>query len=131
MKNRGLLYSIALILAIGTTQCQLYLTIPDGVLEKIAEDIIKVAHPLSEFTDAHIVGASPGCSGKRYIDAELGYKGLLGKEHDIVVRFNIHSIDPCEVHTEVVSDSGPIPPILLDNEIAAPRVGQHICESLK
>ncbi len=48
----------------------------------------------------------------------------------MTVRFNLEGIDPCKITTDVLSDTGPVPPVLLDNWVASPAMGELVCESL-
>lgn len=125
----------ALPLALILPACTLGLAIPDGKLRQIAEGTLKIAHPLSsDLEGARVVGGSAGgCGGgTRYVDVEMGYRGALsGKPYFMTVRYTVHRIDPCEVSTDVVSDTGPIPPVLLDNAFSSTEVGRWVCDELR
>jgi hypothetical protein len=56
---------------------------------------------------------------------------LAQKARTMTVRFHVDSVDPCEVHTEVVSDTGANHPVLLDNWVASPLVGEHVCAAFE
>ncbi len=48
----------------------------------------------------------------------------------MITRLTVESVSPCEIHTEVISDTGPVAPILLSEGLLGPSVSQTICESL-
>ncbi|MFT5684857.1 MAG: hypothetical protein ACI8RZ_005802 [Myxococcota bacterium] len=112
--------------------CQLTVPIPDGEIDAIAQEVCKIGHPGGTYTSASVVGASTGLlGGDKSVDVAILYSPLIGnKEHTMTMRFLVDSLDPCEVRSEVLSDTGP-KPILLDNQIASPLVGQMVCDSLK
>ena len=112
--------------------CQLTVPIPEGQLNQIAEEVCHIGHPGGSYISTSLVGASTGLfGGQRSIDIAVIYSPLIGnKERTMTVRFLIDSFDPCEVRTEVLSDTGPRP-ILLDNQIASPLVGQMVCDALE
>ncbi|MFH1466670.1 MAG: hypothetical protein ABIO70_19955 [Pseudomonadota bacterium] len=134
--RRKILVPAALLFALLTLpRCNLSIAIPEGKLERIAEGTLSVAHPMAgEFTGARVVGGSPGGCGsmQRYVDIETGYRGALtGKQYFMTVRYNVLRLDPCEVSTDVIADTGPIPPVLLDNAFASSEVGKWVCEELR
>jgi hypothetical protein len=47
------------------------------------------------------------------------------------VRYDVVRIDPCEVNTDVIADTGPMPPVLLDNALMSTEVGRWVCEELR
>jgi hypothetical protein len=112
--------------------CQLTVPIPAGELDAIAGEICTIGHPGGSYIDASVVGASAGLlGGQRSLDVAVRYTPLIGnKERTMTVRFLIDSLDPCKVRTEVLSDTGPAP-VLLDNQIASPLVGQMVCDALE
>jgi hypothetical protein len=112
--------------------CQLTVPIPDGELDAIAGEVSTIGHPGGTYKSTSIVGASTGLlGGDKSVDVAILYTPLIGnKEHTMTVRFLVDSIDPCEVRTEVLSDTGP-KPILLDNQLASPLVGQMVCDALE
>ena len=114
------------------TACHLTIGLPDGKLTELATEVCKIGHPGGSYIDAEIVGASTGLlGGDQSLDVAVKYSPLIGKkEHTMTVRFLIDSIDPCEVRTEVLSDTGPAP-VLLDNQIASPLVGQMVCDTFQ
>ena len=124
-------YSGSMMLLTLLSACHLTVPIPQGQLEEIAEEVCKIGHPGGKYIDAEVVAASPGLfGGQRSLDVAINYDPLVGKQKTMTVRLLIDSIDPCEVRTEVLSDTGPAP-ILLDNQVASPIVGQMVCDSLK
>jgi hypothetical protein len=135
MRRRLLVPAFLVATLLGATRCTLSVAIPEGRLKQIAEGTLGIAHPMAgEFTGARVVGGSPGgCSStQRFVDVEIGYRGgITGKQYFMTVRYNVLSLDPCEVATDVIGDTGPIPPVLLDNAIASTEVGRWVCEELR
>ncbi len=134
--HRRILVAAGLLLVLLTAvHCNLGVVIPNGKLEDIAQGTLEVGHPMAgQTTGAKVVGGSPGgcSSNQRYVDVEVGYRGALsGKQYYMTVRYNVVSVNPCEVSTDVVADTGPIPPILLDNAISSTEVGRWVCEVLR
>ena len=119
-------------LLLSLLACQITVPIPEGELDRIAEEVCKIGHPGGTYRSASVVGASSGLlGGERYVDVAVAYSPLLGNaEKTMTVRFLIDNLDPCEVRTDVLSDTGPAP-ILLDNQVASPLVGQMVCDALK
>ena len=109
--------------------CRLSVEIPPGTLDEIARDTAKIAHPTASYEGAAITDLATGWfSEDRHVDVAIRYKGALGsKVRTLDVRFHVEDLDPCKVRTEVLGDSGKVPPLLLDNALAAPRVGQKVC----
>ena len=112
--------------------CQLSVPIPQVKLNVIAKEICRIGHPGGTYVSASIEDFSTGILGEqRWVDVAIKYVPLIRvKTRTMTVRFTINSIDPCEVRTDVVSDTGPRP-VLLDNRIASPFVGQLVCDSVK
>jgi hypothetical protein len=134
MRRTLILAGLLLVLITGV-RCTMGVTIPEGLLMDIAQGTLEVGHPMAgQATGARVVGGSPGgCgAGTRYVDVEIVYRGALsGKQYFMTVRYDLVSIDPCEVSTDVIADTGPIPPVLLDNAISSTEVGRWVCESLQ
>ncbi len=124
-----------LFVLLTAVHCTMGVAIPEGKLQDIAQGTLEVGHPMvGEATGARIVGGSPGgCGGgTRYVDVEIGYRGALsGKQYYMTVRYDVVSIDPCEVATDVIADTGPMPPVLLDNAMMSTEVGRWVCEELR
>ncbi len=135
MRRHVLVAASLLLVLLTAVHCNLGVVIPEGLLRDIAQGTLDVGHPLvGETTGAKVVGGSPGGCGsnQRYVDVEIGYRGALsGKQYFMTVRYNVVSVNPCEVATDVVSDTGPIPPVLLDNAIGSTEVGRWVCEVLQ
>ncbi len=130
--HRRVLAAAGLLLAgLSLVHCTVGLTIPEGKIKQIAEGTLSVGHPMVNMTGAKMVGGSPGgCdSNSRYVDLEIGYRGALsGKQYYMTTRYTVVSLEPCEVSTDVIGDTGPIPPVLLDNAISSTEVGRWVCE---
>lgn len=122
-------------IALLLTACSFSVQLPGGRATEIGKDALAIAHPMAKFKTASVVGASAGgCgtgSGDRFVDVAIGYGGGLGSgSHTMTVRFNLESMDPCKISTDVLEDTGPVPPVLLDNWVASPAMGELVCESL-
>jgi hypothetical protein len=116
------------------TACSFSVQLPDGRATQIGQDALAVAHPMASFSSASVVGASAGgCgtgAGDRFVDIAIDYSGGLAKKTEtMTVRFLLKSLEPCEITTDVLSDTGPMPPILLDNWLASPLLGASVCEA--
>lgn len=135
MPRRALVAAALLLILLTAVRCNLAVKIPEGKLRDIAQGTLEVGHPMvGETTGARVVGGSPGgCgAGKRYVDVEIGYRGAIsGKAYTMTVRYDVVSVDPCEVATDVIADTGPIPPVLLDNAVMSTEVGRWVCEVLQ
>lgn len=135
MRRRVLVLTALLFVLLTAVRCTMGVTIPEGTLKNIAQGTLEVGHPMvGQTTGARVVGGSPGgCGGgTRYVDVEIGYRGALsGKQYFMTVRYDVVSIDPCEVATDVIADTGPMPPVLLDNAIMSAEVGAWVCEELR
>ncbi len=135
MRRRTLTIAALLLVMLTAVRCTMGVAIPEGKLADIAQGTLEVGHPMvGQATGARVVGGSPGgCGGgTRYVDVEIGYKGALsGKQYYMTVRYDVVSIDPCEVNTDVIAETGPIPPVLLDNAIMSTEVGRWVCEELR
>jgi hypothetical protein len=118
----------ALVLLAG---CQVTLPVPDGELDVVATKVCKIGHPGGSYLGASVVGASSGWfNSSRYVDVSIAYQpALTEEERTMTVRFHVETVSPCQVRTEVLSDTGP-KPRLLDNQYAAPLVGQMVCDML-
>jgi hypothetical protein len=134
MKRRIVIPALLLV-SLTAIRCTVGVAIPEGKLKNIAQGTLEIGHPMvGPTTGARVVGGSPGgCGGgTRYVDVEIGYKGALsGKQYYMTVRYDVISIDPCEVNTDVIADTGPMPPVLLDNALMSTEVGRWVCEELR
>ena len=122
-------------IALLLTSCSFSLQVPEGRLTQIGQESLSVAHPFATFQQARLVGASAGgCgtgSGDRFVDLAVDYTGgLASKQETMTVRFMLMNVDPCTITTDVLSDSGPMPPVLLDNWVASDVMGGIVCETL-
>jgi len=114
------------------TACSVSVPIPEGELDVVAERIAKIGHPGGTYLSAAVVGASSGWFNQaRYVDVSIAYQPALSdSEKTLTVRLMVETVTPCQVRTQVLSDTGP-KPRLLDNQYAAPRVGQMVCDMLR
>ena len=106
--------------------------IPRGQLDLIAKEVCRIGHPGGKYVESSIVDVSLGLLGaQRSVDVAIDYTPIISvRPRTMTVRFTINNIDPCEVRTDVLSDTGPTP-VLLDNQIASPFVGQMVCNALE
>lgn len=118
-------------LAAALSGCQISMPIPEGELNTVGEKVCKIGHPGARYIGSSVVGASSGWFNEsRSVDVAIAYTPALSQEErTMTVRFLVETISPCQVRTEVLSDTGPRPR-LLDNQYAAPRVGQMVCDML-
>ena len=106
-------------------------SLPTEKLQSIAKDVSSVGHPLAKFKDARLADVTGVVRTPPTLDIAIDYQPPMTKHiRTMVVRFTVTDLEKCDVRTTVVSDDGP-PPILLDNGIASPLVGQAVCEALK
>lgn len=117
------------------TACSFNVGLPEGRATQVGKDALAVGHPLAKFQGASVVGASAGgCgtgAGDRFVDIAIDYTGGLAKKPaTMTVRFKLDSVDPCAISTDVLTDTGPMYPVLLDNWIASPALGATVCEAL-
>lgn len=118
-----------IVAAVLVAGCQLSVPIPQGAVDEVAQEVSRVGHPAAKYIDASVVSASTGWFNQaRSVDIAINYKPVLSKEtRTMTVRFYVESIQPCEVRSEVLSDTGP-KPVLLDNQIASPLIGGRVCQ---
>lgn len=104
---------------------------PEAVLAA-AEPLAALGHPGGTYRDAAIAGSSglacPGGDSPRWVDADIRYD-RKGVTETMRVRFWVHSLEPCNITVDVLTDSGP-PPILLDNALSSKAAGQEMCAGL-
>ena len=112
--------------------CQVNVSVPDGQIDALAEDVCTIGHPLAKYQGASVVGGAVGCLNQsRHIDLAIRYRGALAsQDQTMTVRFYVESLEPCSVRSDVISDTGSIPPVLLDNALVSPAVGQMVCDAL-
>jgi len=131
---RARLVVLSFALALVWSACQVALRIPDGKLREMAQSILAVGHPTVSFKDARVTGAAPGGCLPRtdpYVDVEITYRRALGlQDHTMVTRLTVRSAKPCKVEPQVLSDSGPVPAVLLSEALLGPALGQYLCDEL-
>ena len=118
--------------ALALTGCQINMPIPEGELDTVGEKVCRIGHPGASYSGSSVVGAASGWVNKsRSVDVAIAYTPALSQdERTMTVRFLVETVSPCQVRTQVLSDTGP-KPRLLDNQYAAPRVGQMVCDMLR
>lgn len=109
--------------------CSVSVPIPEGELDEIAREVSKVGHPAARYEGARLAKLATATDSRpAYVDIEIDYVAVLAKKtQTMTVRFEVQSLDPCKVRTDVVGDTGKTRPVLLDNAVASPLVGQRIC----
>lgn len=118
-------------LVLTLVSCSMRVPLPSKSMNKLAEDVCAVGHPTATYKSAKIIKYSPRFMGERYMDVAIVYQGLLSSmPHTMTVRFTVESLKPCSVRTTVLGDDGAIWPLLLDNNVVSPIIGDYICESL-
>jgi hypothetical protein len=124
-------YTAGMVFLALLSACQLAMPIPQGQLDLIAKEVCRIGHPGGTYVKSSIVGISLGLfEDPRSVDVAISYTPIIRKKpRTMTVRFTINNIDPCEVRTDVISDTGPTP-VLLDNQIASPFVGQMVCNAM-
>ena len=88
--------------------CSVSVPIPEGELDEIAREVSKVGHPAARYEGARLAKlAAATDSHPAYVDIEIDYVALLAKKtQTMTVRFEVQSMDPCKVRTDVVGDTG-------------------------
>jgi hypothetical protein len=98
-------------------------------VQQIAVETMKVAHPTASLTTYEIVGAEHSSKKGRYTDVAMAYHPLLQETALLTVRYYVLSTKPCRINVEVLSDTGAIPPLFLNEWAAEPVLSQFICDT--
>ena len=96
-------------------------------VQQIALETMKVAHPTAKLISSNLLAVSNSKKTGRYADVEMKYKPLLQEISTLTVRYFVLSTDPCKINLEVLSDSGNIPPVLLNEWASEAELSQFIC----
>ena len=103
--------------------------ITEEAIQPIAVETMTVAHPTASLVGTEMLGASNRRKTGRYVDIKMDYKPLMQERSALTVRYYILSTDPCKINLEVLSDTGNIPPVLLNEWAAEPKLSQYICSN--
>ena len=95
----------------------------------IAKETMKVAHPTADLLGTEILGTKNSKKEGRYIDIRMRYKPIMQDSAVLSVRYNILSTEPCKIDIELLSDTGAIPPVLLNEWASEPVLTKFICTS--
>ena len=98
-------------------------------LKPIAEETMNVAHPTAKLLDYSIVASENSGSKGRYSDVQMRYQPVLQGPAVLTVRYYILSRDPCRVDVELISDTGLIPPVLLNEWASESTISKLVCQS--
>ena len=95
----------------------------------IAKETMNIAHPTADLLGTEILGTRNSKKEGRYIDLRMRYKPMMQDPAVLSVRYNVLSTEPCKIDVELLSDTGAIPPVLLNEWAAGPALSQFICTS--
>ena len=97
--------------------------------------MLSLGHPMAKYEGSRIVSLSTGDKSKEVpasVDLAVDYVAALSKQtQTMTVRLEVLSLDPCKVRSNVVGDTGKGSPVLLDNAVAAPLVGNRVCAAFR
>ena len=105
--------------------------ITEDNVQPIAEETMKVAHPTAQLVGSELLGISNSKKTGRYADIKMFYKPMMQERSALTVRYYIMSTEPCKINLEVLSDTGNIPPVLLNEWAAEPKLSQYICANFQ
>ena len=111
------------------TACFHKAPVADYNLKPIAEETMKVAHPTATLLDYSIVATEKSSSKGRYSDVQMRYQPVLQDPAVMTVRYYVLSTEPCRIDVELLSDSGLIPPLLLNEWASESTLSTLVCES--
>lgn len=103
--------------------------ITEDNLLPIAKETMKVAHPTADLVGTEIIGSENSAKHGRYVDIKMRYQPVMQDIAVLSVRYNVLSTEPCKIDVEVLSDTGNIPPVLLNEWAAEPALSKFICNS--
>ena len=95
----------------------------------IAKETMNVAHPTADLVGTEIIGSQNSKKHGRYVDIKMRYQPIMQDIAVLSVRYYVLSTDPCKINVEVLSDTGSIPPVLLNEWAAEPALSQFVCNS--
>ena len=103
--------------------------VTDHNLKPVAQQTMDMAHPTATLLDYSIVGTEKSSSKGRYSDVQMRYQPVLQDPAVMTVRYYVLSTDPCKIDVELLSDSGLIPPVLLNEWASESTLSTFVCES--
>ena len=103
--------------------------VADYNLKPVAEETMNIAHPTATLLDYSIVATEKSSSKGRYSDVQMRYQPLLQDPAVMTVRYYVLSTDPCRIDVELLSDSGLIPPVLLNEWASESTLSALVCDS--
>ncbi len=98
-------------------------------LKPVAEETMKIAHPTATLLEYNIVATETSSSKGRYADVQMRYQPLLQDPASLTVRYYVLSTDPCRIDVELLSDTGLIPPVLLNEWASESSLSALVCET--
>ena len=98
-------------------------------LKPVAEETMNIAHPTATLLDYSIVATEKSSSKGRYSDDQMRYQPVLQDPAVMTVRYYVLSTDPCRIDVKVLSDSGLIPPVLLNEWASESKLSALVCDS--
>ena len=102
--------------------------IQDSNLKPIAEETMNVAHPTAELLEYTILVTENSTAKGRYSDVQMRYKPVLQAPAVLTVRYFVLSTDPCRVDVNLLSDTGLIPPLLLNEWASESSISALVCQ---
>lgn len=111
------------------TACFHKAPVVDSNLKPVAEETMNVAHPTATLLDYSIVATEKSSSKGRYTDVQMRYQPLLQDPAMLTVRYYVLSTEPCRIDVELLSDTGLIPPILLNEWASESSLSALVCET--
>lgn len=100
-------------------------------LKVVAEYTMDVAHPTATLLDYSILASERSSSKGRYSDVQMRYQPVMQDPAVMTVRYYVLSVEPCRVDVELLSDSGLIPPLMLNEWASESSVASKVCHSTK
>ena len=97
----------------------------------VAEHTMEVAHPTATLLDYSILASEQSASKGRYSDVQMRYQPVMQDPAMMTVRYYVLSVEPCRVDVELLSDTGLIPPVLLNEWASEASVANKVCDSVK
>ena len=111
------------------TACFHKAPVVDSNLKPVAEETMNVAHPTATLLDYSIVATEKSSSKGRYADVQMRYQPFLQDPAVLTVRYYVLSTEPCRIDVELLSDTGLIPPILLNEWASESSLSALVCET--
>ena len=103
--------------------------ITDANLFSVSTETMKVAHPTATLLDYSIIASEKSASKGRYTDVQMRYQPVLQDPAVMTVRYSVLSTDPCRIDLELLSDTGLIPPVLLNEWASESTLTNLVCQT--